>query len=149
VRATKIALAAKIGGALVAAGIVAGGVWVVHDRSGATPSVPPPQTQVAVPTPPPEPVHEIAPDAPPTSLALPEPPTPHHDDGDGNAEAALVQAAQAALLRDDAADALALTRRHAARFASGAHAEERDRIAIEALVRLGRLDDARAQAQKF
>jgi len=42
-----------------------------------------------------------------------------------------------------------LTREHRARFPDGAHAEERDRIAIEALVRLGGIDDARVAGDRF
>ena len=140
-------LVAKIGGVLVAAGVVVGGAWVAYDRSrAAPPESPRPPVQETLPEAPPPPAREITPDAPPP-LALPEPRASRHVDRD--AEAALVRAAQAALLRDDAANALALTRQHATRFASGVHAEERDRIAIEALVRLGRTDDARAQAQRF
>ncbi len=62
---------------------------------------------------------------------------------------AVVVAAEAALVRNDAAAALTLTRQHGARFPVGAHAEERDRIAIEALVRLGRADRAHAAAGRF
>jgi hypothetical protein len=159
--AGKGVLVAKIGAAIVAAGLVGSGAWVAYDRSRAAPlaSPPSPVQQTLPDAPPPQPAREITPDvptmpdvpttpdAPTTRLALPEPRAPRHVDRD--AEAALVRAAQAALLRDDAANALALTRQHATRFASGAHAEERDRIAIEALVRLGRTDDARAQAQRF
>jgi hypothetical protein len=69
--------------------------------------------------------------------------------GDSEAETKLVLTAGAALVRDDAGAALALTRQHLAQFPNGAHAEERDRIAIEALARLGGIDDARAAAGRF
>jgi hypothetical protein len=69
--------------------------------------------------------------------------------GDSEAETKLVLTAGAALVRDDAETALALTREHFVVFPNGAHAEERDRIAIEALVRLGGLDDARTAAEQF
>jgi len=80
----------------------------------------------------------------PRSTAAPTKPR-----GAGDSETKLVVAAGAALVRDDAATALALTREHLAKFANGAHAEERDRIAIEALVRLGGRDRARAAADRF
>jgi len=69
--------------------------------------------------------------------------------GDSEAETKLVVAAGAALVANDAEAALALTREHLTRFPNGAHAEERDRIAIEALVRLGGLEGARAAADRF
>lgn len=67
----------------------------------------------------------------------------------GLGEADLVHAADAALRRDDARAALALARDHAARFPAGAHTEERERILIEALVRLGQRDAARGAAERF
>jgi outer membrane protein assembly factor BamD (BamD/ComL family) len=69
--------------------------------------------------------------------------------GDSEAETKLVVAAGAALVRDNAEAALALTREHLARFPNGAHAEERDRIAIEALARLEGVERARAAADRF
>lgn len=64
------------------------------------------------------------------------------------AEARLVDQARRAL-RSDAALALSLTERGAREFPSGAAATERSVIAIEALVRLGRKDEARARFQAF
>jgi hypothetical protein len=151
--AGKGVLVAKIGAAIVAAGLVGTGAWVAYDRSRAAPLASPSVELTLLEAASPQPAREITPDAtttpdaPTPRLAPSELRAPHHVDRD--AEAALVRAAQAALLRDDAANALALTRQHATRFAGGVHAEERDRIAIEALVRLGRTDDARAQAQRF
>ena len=81
---------------------------------------------------------------PPRHTAAPKQPR-----GAGDSETKLVFAAGAALVRDDAETALALTREHLAQFPNGAHAEERDRIAIEALARLGRRDRARAAADRF
>jgi hypothetical protein len=47
------------------------------------------------------------------------------------------------------AQALALTQEHATRYPRGALIEERERLAIEALVRLGRAGDARERATRF
>jgi hypothetical protein len=52
-------------------------------------------------------------------------------------------------LRGDAGRALALADEHARRFRFGALAQEREVIAIEALVRLQRNADARARAAEF
>jgi hypothetical protein len=67
---------------------------------------------------------------------------------DGVSEIALLDAAQDALPSDPAA-ALVLADRHAARFPHGALAQEREVIAIEAMSRLGRIDDARRRAHRF
>lgn len=63
-------------------------------------------------------------------------------------EGALLLRARRAL---DAAPhtALELTAEHARQFSNGRLAPERERIAIEALARLGRLDEARARAARF
>jgi hypothetical protein len=52
-------------------------------------------------------------------------------------------------LATDPALALTLIDQHERRFASGAMDQEREVIAVEALVRLGRLADARSRAQRF
>ncbi len=64
------------------------------------------------------------------------------------AEARLVDQARRAL-RSDAALALSLTEQGAREFPSGAAATERSVIAIEALVKLGRLNEARARFESF
>jgi hypothetical protein len=63
-------------------------------------------------------------------------------------EGELLHRAQQAL-RDDPAGGLALARQHAALYPAGALAQERDVIAVEALSRLGRRDEAHAAAQAF
>jgi len=63
-------------------------------------------------------------------------------------EAGLVQQAQRALA-DNPTRALELTDRADDRFPSGALVQEREVVAIEALVQLGRHDDARARAGHF
>ena len=156
------ALASKVVAVVVALGVAGGGVWYMQPRRA--PAIVAPEVRSApavapdaAPVEPPAPVEPAAPVEPPAAPA-PAPPiappkrAPHAAPSkpvDPEAEAALVVAAEAALVRNDAAAALTLTRQHAARFSTGAHAEERDRIAIEALVRLGRTDRAHAAAQRF
>jgi outer membrane protein assembly factor BamD (BamD/ComL family) len=61
----------------------------------------------------------------------------------------ILDAARVALGREDAASALAATETHAQRFPRGQLSEEREAIAIQALVLLGRLPDARARTDRF
>ncbi len=63
-------------------------------------------------------------------------------------EIALLQAARTAL-RDNPTAALALADRHAARFATGALAQEREVIAVEALLALNRREEAMERGQRF
>jgi hypothetical protein len=63
-------------------------------------------------------------------------------------EIALLQAAQGAL-RDSPASALGLADRHASHFPTGALAQEREVIAIEALLALDRRDKASERAARF
>jgi hypothetical protein len=78
---------------------------------------------------------------------VPQGPPPQQE-APAESEISLLQAAKAAL-RDDPAAALALADRHARRFAAGALVQEREVIAIEALVALGRADDARERGARF
>lgn len=64
-------------------------------------------------------------------------------------ELSLLESAYEALRKGDAAGALAEAERHAARFPSGALAQEREVLAIDALVRLGRRAEAEARAAGF
>jgi hypothetical protein len=64
------------------------------------------------------------------------------------AEVALLDRAQAALASRPA-DALASCDEHARRFPSGTLVQEREVLAIDALVRLGRRDEAEARAARF
>ncbi|HEY4013510.1 MAG TPA: hypothetical protein VGM06_09245 [Polyangiaceae bacterium] len=75
-------------------------------------------------------------DAPPASSSL-------------AAERALLDIARRDLAQGEAAQALALTETHARRFPHPELAEEREAIAIQALVLEGRSDEARARAAKF
>jgi hypothetical protein len=166
--ASRLAVCVKAGAVILALGVLCGGAWYVRTVRDAehtqaetrrvielearqTPSTVAPRApdnasiENAVPPPSPTP-------SPDSASAPPRPaPSPRQRPGSGDSEAEtkLVVAAGAALVRDNAEAALALTREHLARFPNGAHAEERDRIAIEALARLEGVERARAAADRF
>jgi len=162
------AIGAKMAAVIFALGALCGGAWYVHairddarthaelrravERDARqTPSTVAPRApdhasiEEVVPQPPAAPSLDSG-SARPRPAAVPRQP---RGSGDSEAETKLVVAAGAALVRDDAEAALALTREHLAQFPNGAHAEERDRIAIEALARLGGVERARAAADRF
>ncbi|HVV83135.1 MAG TPA: hypothetical protein VHE35_08640 [Kofleriaceae bacterium] len=91
----------------------------------APPSAPPPATTGAPPTPP---------AAPPTTIAT---------------ETARLRDASSALQRGDAQLAFDLAVAYETRYPSGTFREEHERIAIVALVRLGRVDAARDRFARF
>ena len=64
-------------------------------------------------------------------------------------EVALVDAVDTELRSGNPERALAAVRAHEQRCAEGALVQERERMAIEALVKLGRLEQARARARAF
>jgi hypothetical protein len=65
------------------------------------------------------------------------------------AERSLLDVARAALARGEAAEALAAVDRHSREYPDGVLVEEREALAIKALVALGRRDEARARAKRF
>ena len=67
---------------------------------------------------------------------------------DPDAEVKLLQGAQGSLASDPA-QTLALCAEHARRFPNGLMAQEREVLAIEALAQTGRMDEARARADRF
>jgi hypothetical protein len=89
------------------------------------------------------PPHRSAPPSASEAEPLPEPPPVPAVEAE--TEVQLLQRAKDALAVN-AARALALTEEHAARFPSGMHVQEREVFAIQALLRLGRRDEARARA---
>jgi hypothetical protein len=95
---------------------------------------------VVVPTPVP-----IEPDQP--SPERPRP--PKVDKAPVEVERLLIEQATAALSRGNAAQALEACAQHAARFPEGQLAEERESLAIRALLRLGRRDEAETRAAAF
>ncbi|MBX3225215.1 MAG: hypothetical protein KF795_32160, partial [Labilithrix sp.] len=85
---------------------------------------------------------------PPASSGGAQAPTAGREDTGPEAEVRLLERAQDAL-RSRPAEALALADDHARRFPQGMLAQEREVIAIEALVKTGRTSDARARAARF
>jgi len=156
------ATAAKaIGALLVGGALVGGGAWVLGGSpapgtGGAQPATPSVSAQPASDRAPrtPEPEASATPQPEPSEVE-PEPSVseaPKRGVGvptsSGASEADLLQSAQAAL-RSDPRRALALAREHQRRFPNGALVQEREVIAIEALSKLGRADDARGRAGRF
>ncbi|MDF2694800.1 MAG: hypothetical protein K0S65_3183 [Labilithrix sp.] len=66
-----------------------------------------------------------------------------------DSEGALLHRAHAAMIAIEPAQALQLTAEHLRRFPNGVLAQEREVIAIEALARLGRADEAQSHATTF
>jgi outer membrane protein assembly factor BamD (BamD/ComL family) len=64
-------------------------------------------------------------------------------------ERTLIETARSALARRDGVAVLQAVDRHAALFPSGQLAEEREALAVQALVITGRADEARARADRF
>lgn len=65
------------------------------------------------------------------------------------AERALLDPARTALGRGDGASALAAAAKHEVAFRGGALAEEREAIAVQALVQVKRKEEARARGERF
>jgi hypothetical protein len=65
------------------------------------------------------------------------------------AERELLDVARAAVSRHNGKDALAAIKRHARRFAKGALLQERESLRIQALVLVGRVDEARKHLDRF
>lgn len=170
--AAKGTMLGKAAVALLAAGVVGGGVWVALDQGREQPEQPAPA-----------PVGDATPpdDAPPTplspaeSLAIPPPENPpgrlqdpeedlsdrprrEQEERPGRAgrsaeqpppgEVPLLEQAQDALAADPAR-ALELVEEHRRHHPRGMLAQEREVLAIDALLRLGRRAEAEAQAGRF
>lgn len=154
---------------LLAATCVLGAIAIgLFGRDASRRAQPPPPAANTVATEPTQP-HPAAPSTPPATgtaavpkVAAPEPtatpstatatPTPARrpivPPADPAAELRLLELAQQAL-RNDPARALAITEQHRQRFAHGQFAQEREMLAIEALVALGQRDRAEARARAF
>lgn len=115
------------------------------------------EPRVDVPPPPPAPVDApAAPAAPVMPTPSSRPRAPEHRPAAPTPAAAsldeelgLLESAYGALQRGDAAAALALAQGHAGRFPEGALAQEREVLAIDALMRLGRRSEAETRARTF
>ncbi|HET9954785.1 MAG TPA: hypothetical protein VFQ61_09785 [Polyangiaceae bacterium] len=163
--------AGKLGLVGLAVGVVAAGVAVVvlvnRKAPDPTPPVlPAPSRTITVPSqpaplPPSPPAVDssLVPPSPTPSSAEPapaqeaepkraQPPRVAPNTPSAASEAELLERARKALAQDPTA-ALALTRTHEVRFASGLLRQEREVIAIEALRRLGRQAEASARAERF
>ncbi len=64
-------------------------------------------------------------------------------------ERVLLDDARGAIEREDGTAALAATSEHARRYPHGVFVQEREAIAVRALVLLGRMDEARVRVQRF
>jgi hypothetical protein len=115
---------------------------IVYVERTAPPSSPPPMA-----TPPPR----VVPIVTPTPLAsvASAPSTAPMPASTLSSERAVLDAARAALISGDAARALALLDEHAHRFRKAQLGEEREALAVQALVVAGRYDAARARAARF
>lgn len=154
-------LGAKLVGLALVAGAVAGGVGLaLHSRSRPEPAPaaavqPAPPLAADPPAPTPLPTLTPAP-APPLDPPRPAPKVPpparasraETHAGDPRAEAALLQQANDALAVDPGR-ALKLCAVHVQRYPSGLLSQEREVIAIEALVALGRRAEATERADRF
>ncbi|MDF2696071.1 MAG: hypothetical protein K0S65_4454 [Labilithrix sp.] len=149
---------------LVIVGIGAFSAWQLHTFGEATPTPGPVVTQVAVPAPPevstvepPSVAVEALPALPPSqsSEAPARPVTQRPSTSSSSAalrpkaraddEFALIRSAEAAL-ESSPSRALASAEEHARSFPSGQFVQEREVIAVEALTRLGRTDEAKLRA---
>lgn len=147
--------AAAAGGAgkLLMAGAVSvvaaiGGGYVATRSRGVAPSVP--VSAIAAPReavlPPPAPVAQE--DAVTVSPAQPTRSSPAHAGERPDETSLLAEAAQAGA-HSDPARVLELVAEHARLFPHGALVEERDALELEALLALGRRDDAQSAARRF
>src|SRR5690606_4034242 len=145
-------------------GAVAGGLalfWAGRDEPTSAPPEPSALQQIAPPPAPPQATPAPEPTPAPEHEAPPEPSAAEAPTADaappkrapraaaqGEGEAELLERARRALAQDPKR-ALALTRQHQARFPKGLLTQEREVIAIEALRRLGREQDAKQRAGTF
>jgi hypothetical protein len=110
----------------------------------AAPVATPDEPRVASAAPPPEPATALVPGtesaAPPPATTSPATP--------GESELALLDRARSHL-SSDPAEAIRALDEHRARYPRGTFAQEREVLAIEALVRLGRRGEAQARADAF
>lgn len=86
--------------------------------------------------------------APPPSLATAKPSATAKPVSDA-AERVLIEKIHSALGHGDPAGALSAVAEHEKQFPSGSHADEREALAVQALSRQGRMDEARARADRF
>lgn len=149
------AASGKLGVAILAGALgLVGGVALERGRS--KPVAPSTVNLAVAPTPAalPEPV--VSPSAiavenlPVASKPTAMGPTQESVSGKGlSAERGLLDVARTALARGEASEALRAAEQHRASYPSGILAEEREALAIKALVALGRMNEARSRAGAF
>ena len=128
----------------------------------AAPPLPPPIAPTSVSTPPPaRPLEQrqpprvatprpvVVPPAPATSAPAPEPGPPNAHDAELAAERAQLERARTALARGRPSEAYQATLEYDLAYPSGQLAEEGQVLEIEALMALGRGDEARSLAARF
>jgi hypothetical protein len=144
----------KIALGVIAAGVIAGGAWFARSDRAVVPN-PPAASVRAAPTPPPVTAPTISPSAEapvlsPADLPSAPPPSPSARVApNAPPEATLLARAHEQLLHGDGEAALVTTSEHARAYPRGSLSQEREVIAIEALVALGRNDDAKERAAAF
>jgi hypothetical protein len=139
------------------AGTVAGAAAVLWLRPVSPPVIVSAPTLPLAPLPEPPPVSPVpnivspGPVTTASSVPMPKSPSPKASATSSSisAEQAILDTARVALGREDGDAALAATAVHAQRFPHGQLSEEREAIAIQALVLVGRAPDARARAEQF
>jgi hypothetical protein len=152
----KLTVIAAVGGTVIAAGSFQAGRSYEATRPPPPPKVervvvasPPPVAQLVVeepvvaepePAPVPEDAPRVAKPSPRPVQKAPEPKL---------TEVELLEKAMAAMKAGDAKGALALTARHQSEFQGGALVQEREMLSIEALLKLGKLPEARLKGEDF
>jgi TolA-binding protein len=144
-----------LGTALVGLGVGAG---ELHGRSVASHAAPQPAAAIVAAAPPSASATEIsvsveslpvAASAKPSSAASVAPASLSTGSSTLAQEQSLVDTARAALTRGRAADAFSATEEHARTFPNGRLSEDRENLAISALMSLGRKGEATARLQRF
>jgi hypothetical protein len=154
---------AKIGLGLLGGGALVAGVWLAMGRDAPPPSPVKPAATAATPAAPPAPSipAEAAPSEPAASPSALAPPSAHAPAASpaqvtgttakrapAIPEPELLERARGSL-RSSPERALSLTRQHQLDFPNGVLAQEREVIAIEALRRLGRTEEAARRRERF
>jgi hypothetical protein len=159
-------LGARAIAALATTFVLGTGAGVVLDRTLFAPPQPPPVVTAmaplapapsSAPTPPAGPatvaidsLPDVAPARPSSRTPRAVEPAPPSPSSRGlAAERALLDVARAGLARGAPDEALAAAERHGREYREGVLAEEREALAIKALVALGRRDEARTRAEVF
>jgi hypothetical protein len=114
----------------------------------ARPTQPEPSTPAAVraePAPPPD----VMPSAPKPAVVRPKPSKPVPVPDEMETERVMIQLARVRLAQKDGSAALQVIERHARAFPDGALAEEREALAVKALILAGYAEAARARGAQF